>query len=370
MATRHLTRRRLLELTALSATGLTATGIGPKRAMGAQTSQAPATPIPSPLLETFADNVLSGGPPKDGIPPIDEPQFVTADDMDYLLKPEDRVFVLAYEQEVHVYPQLVLVWHEIVNDEVGGQHVSVTYCPLTGSVVAFKGRAPDGSALTLGTSGDLVNSNLLMYDRQTDSRWPQILGQAISGELKGASLEELPLVWTTWEHWKAQGIDSPVLSAETGHLRSYGQDPYGAYAGSDQGYYENDDLIFPVLHEDQRFGPKEVVVGVKVGEHRLAIPREAALAKGVWNLELAGQPLVAVRDAALETIWVFGRALEDRVVSFQLEEGNALRDQDGGSWNRVGAALEGPDGERLLTAAFYDAMWFAWYAFFPDTEVA
>ncbi len=370
VAIRHLTRRRLLELTALSATGLTATGIGPKRATGAQTSQAPATPIPSPLLETFADNVLSGGPPKDGIPAIDEPRFVTASDMDYLLKPEDWVFILAYEQEIHVYPQLVLVWHEIVNDEVGGEQLSVTYCPLTGSVVAFKGRAPDGSALTLGTSGNLVNSNLLMYDRQTDSRWPQILGQAISGELKGASLEEIPLVWTTWEHWKAQGIDAPVLSTETGHLRSYGQDPYGAYAGSDQGYYEDDDLIFPVLHEDQRFGPKEVVVGVKVGEHRLAIPREAALAKGVWNLELAGQPLVAVRDAALETIWVFGRELEDRVVSFQLEEGNALRDQDGGSWNRVGAALEGPDGERLLTAAFYDAMWFAWYAFFPDTEVA
>jgi hypothetical protein len=370
MAKQHLTRRRLLELTAVSATGLTATGIVRKRATGAQTSQAPATPIPSPLLDTFADNVLSGGPPKDGIPPIDEPRLVTVDDMDYLLKPQDRVFVLAYEQEVHVYPQLVLVWHEIVNDEVGGQQVSVTYCPLTGSVVAFKGRAPDGSPLTLGTSGNLVNSNLLMYDRHTDSQWPQILGQAISGELKGASLEEIPLVWTTWERWKAQGIDAPVLSAETGHLRSYGQDPYGAYASSNQGYYEDDDLIFPVLHEDQRFGPKEVVVGIKVGEDRLAIPKEAALEKGVWNLELGGQPLVAVRDAALETVWVFSRELGGRTFSFEFVEGSTIRDQDGGTWERVGAALEGPGGARLPAVTFYDAMWFAWYAFFPDTEVA
>lgn len=370
MAKRHFNRRRFLELTAFSATGLVAMGIARKRAAGTQTEQAPATPVPSPHPGTLADNIVSGGPPKDGIPPIDEPRFVTADDMDYLLEPQDRVFVLAYEQEVHVYPQLVLVWHEIVNDEVGGQQVSVTYCPLTGSVVAFKGRAPDGSPLTLGTSGSLVNSNLLMYDRQTNSQWPQILGQAITGTLEGTSLEEIPLVWTTWERWKAQGIDAPVLSAETGHLRSYGQDPYGAYASSDQGYYEDDDLIFSVLHEDQRFGPKEVVVGVKVGEDRLAIPKEAALEKGAWNLELASQPLVAVRDAALETIWVFSRELGDRIFSFQFVEGSSLRDQDGGSWNRVGAALEGPGGERLPAVTFYDAMWFAWYAFFPDTEVA
>lgn len=369
MNSRHLTRRRFLELTVTGVTALTASDLLPTRAVRAQAEQTPATPSPNPDLDTLADNIASGGPPKDGIPAIDKLRFVTAEEMDYLLKPEDMVFVLAYGQEFHVYPQLVLVWHEIVNDDVGGEQVSVTYCPLTGSVVAFKGRAPDGVPLTFGTSGNLVNSNLLMYDRQTDSQWPQILGQAITGPLKGTNLEEIPLVWTTWERWKAQGVDAPVLSAETGHLRSYGQDPYGSYAGSNQGYYDDPGLIFPVLHEDRRFEPKEVVVGVKVGDDRLAIPKEAALKKGAWNLTLEGQPLVALRDADLETVWVFSRQLEDHTFSFRLDEGSSLRDQDGGVWQRVGSVLEGPSGERLPAASFFDAMWFAWYAFFPGTDV-
>jgi hypothetical protein len=369
MNNQRLSRRRFLTLTGLGAAGFTVTDFARMRMTGAQSEQPPASPEAAVPLETFAENVTSGGPPKDGIPAIDEPRFVAADEMNYLLKPEDRVFVLSYQHEVRVYPQLVLVWHEIVNDTVAGEPLSVTYCPLTGSVVAFKGRAPDGTPLTFGTSGKLVNSNLLMYDRQTDSHWPQILGQAISGVLKGTTLEEIPFVWTTWERWKAQGVDAPVLSAETGHLRSYGQDPYGAYASSEQGYYEGSGLIFPVLYEDQRFGPKEVVVGVKVGEDRLAIPKETALKKGAWNLALAGQPLVAVRDPALETVWVFSRQLEGQTLSFQFDVGNPLRDQNGGAWHRVGPVLEGPSGARLPAVTFYDAMWFAWYAFFPDTEV-
>lgn len=368
MNTRHLTRRRFLELTSFGAAGFIATDLLRTRAAEAQAEQTPATATPTPDLEAFADNIMSGGPPKDGIPAVDEPRFVAAEEMDYLLKPQDRVFVLAYQEEIRIYPQLVLVWHEIVNDDVGGEQITVTYCPLTGSVVAFRGRAPDGAPLTFGTSGNLVNSNLLMYDRQTDSQWPQILGQAITGPLTGTFLEEIPLVWTTWEDWKAQGIDAPVLSAETGHLRSYGQDPYGAYAGSVQGYYEDEGLLFQVLHEDRRFEPKEVIVGVKVGEDRLAIPKDAALKKGAWNLTLGGQPLVALRDADLETVWVFSRQLGDQTFSFQPEEGSSLRDQDGGAWRRVGSVLEGPSGS-LPAATFYDAMWFAWYAFFPGTDV-
>ncbi|MGH2532287.1 MAG: DUF3179 domain-containing (seleno)protein, partial [Thermomicrobiales bacterium] len=226
-----------------------------------------------------------------------------------------------------------------------------------------------GTPLAFGTSGKLVNSNLLMYDRQTDSQWPQILGQAITGSLTGATLEEIPLVWTTWERWKAQGVDAPVLSAETGHLRSYGQDPYGSYSSANQGYYQASGLFFPVLRRDDRFGPKEVVIGVKVGADRLAIPKKVALEKGVWNLELAEHPLVAVRDGALETVWVFSRRLGDQIVEFQPADAGSLRDQDGRAWRLAGAALEGPEGEQLPVVTFYDAMWFAWYAFFPDTQV-
>ena len=201
---REFTRRRFLALSALGAAGLAAgcssTGDSPSETSGGTSGVARASG-----LDRFDEVTQSGGPGKDGIPSIDEPKFVSAGEMDALLRPDDFVFVLNYEGETRVYPQPVLVWHEIVNDEVAGEKLSVTYCPLTGSAVAFRGRSPGGEPLTFGTTGRLVNSNLLMYDRQTDSEWPQILGRAINGGMRGEGLEEIPLVWTTWNSWKERG---------------------------------------------------------------------------------------------------------------------------------------------------------------------
>lgn len=129
----------------------------------------------------------------------------------------------------------MLVWHEIVNHTVGGEPLAVTYCPLTGTVIGFTG-PPGTPELTFGTTGKLVNSNLLMYDRQTGSEWPQLLGTAISGPLKGTRLETVPLVWTTWKEWRAAHPDTRVLTTDTGALRSYGSDPYGSYPDR-SGYY-------------------------------------------------------------------------------------------------------------------------------------
>ena len=129
-------------------------------------------------LEDFTQHIQSGGPPKDGIPSIDQPKDISAAESDRFLHPKDVVFGLHYRGVIKAYPQKVLVWHEIVNDEVNGDKISVTYCPLTGSVVGFRGRSREGAILTFGTSGKLVNSNLLMYDRQTDSQWPQVFGHS------------------------------------------------------------------------------------------------------------------------------------------------------------------------------------------------
>lgn len=321
----------------------------------------------NPSLDRLKDNVVSGGPGKDGIPPIDEPKFVSAAEMDELLKPEDRVFVLNYEGETKVYPQPVLVWHEIANDEVAGEKLSITYCPLTGSVVAFKGRAPGGEPLTFGTTGRLVNSNLLMYDRATDSEWPQILGRAISGKMRGSSLKEIPLVWTTWKQWKERGLDAPVLSADTGHFRSYGTDPYGSYSSSDKGYYEDSDTFFEVLAESDRLNAKEVVVGAKVQNERHAVLKSAVLKKGVWNLDLGGVPAVAVADPALETTWIFDRRMDNATPEFRPGDNGSVLDGRGRAWTREGLKLAGPDGANLPAADFYEVMWFAWYAFYPET---
>ena len=359
----RITRRRFLKISCLGVVGF-ATGCASAGTYSPESSVA----VQTPDLEQLDEAVASGGPGKDGIPPIDEPGFVSAEEMDDLLKPKDMVFVLDYEGEIRVYPQKVLVWHEIVNDEVAGERISVTYCPLTGSVVAFKGRAPGGDPLTFGTTGRLVNSNLLMYDRQTESEWPQILGRAIDGEMKGASLEEIPLVWTTWELWKERGQkDAPVLSTKTGYIRSYGRDPYGSYSGSNRGYYDSRDTLFPVLAESNRLDPKEVVVGVKADDAQHAILKEAALKKGVWNLELGDRAVVVVADPNLEAVWVFDRQLDSETPELHSGEGNSLLDGRSGTWNRKGLALEGPEGERLPAANFYDVMWFAWYAFYPET---
>ncbi|MGH3433867.1 MAG: DUF3179 domain-containing protein [Thermocrispum sp.] len=192
-------------------------------------------------------------------------------------------------------PQLVLVWHEIVNDTVGGQPVSITYCPLTGTAIGFTG--VPGRALSFGTTGNLVNSNLLMYVRESDSEWPQILGRAISGDLKGRTLRTVPLLWTTW---RTDHPDTQVLSTDTGALRDYGTDPYGSYPNR-SGYYAGGEPTFPVQHDNDRFGPKEVVVGVRHGDQQLAIVKRSVRERGVIDTEVGGTPVRARWDPALGT---------------------------------------------------------------------
>jgi hypothetical protein len=283
-----------------------------------------ATSVPDerPTLEDLADAVASGGPGKDGIPPIDRPVFVPGGQVDFLAD-DDPVFGLVYRGEARAYPQMVLVWHEIVNDTVAGKRVAVTYCPLTGTVIGFPGES------TFGTTGNLVNSNLLMYDRQTDSEWPQLLGTAIRGPRKGEHLRTVPLVWTSWKAWRTTHPDSHVLSTETGVLRQYGNDPYGSYPRR-SGYYFKEGPHFPVWAYDDTIPPKDVVIGIRSGDATVAVHRDLVRRTRSVLVTVGGTPLNVEWDAALDTARVAGAG--DTV--------DAL-----------------------------DAMWFAWYAFHPDTEV-
>lgn len=280
-------------------------------------------------LDELARSAVSGGPPKDGIPSIDEPEFVPVGEAGFL-SDDEPVFGLIRGGEIRAYPQQVLVFHEIVNDTVGGERIAVTYCPLTGTVIGFTG-LPDRPGLTFGTTGRLVNSNLLMYDRETDSEWPQVLGIAVSGELYGQRLLTVPLMWTSWRAWRTAHPDTRVLSADTGALRDYGNDPYGSYPDS-SGYYAGGEPIFPVQHTDDRFPPKEVVIGVRSGAGQLAIPKDLVRRERSVEAEVGGTAVRAEWDAALNAA---------RVVR-----------ADGS---------DHPD--------FMDAMWFAWHAFYPRTKV-
>lgn len=309
--------------------GVAAVGGGATVVWQMLSSPEPNRAVPTEL-EGLTDAVVSGGPGKDGIPAIDRPRFVPASDADFLTG-DQPVFGLDYRGEVRAYPQLVLVWHEIVNDVVADRPLSVTYCPLTGTVVGFHG--PLGRELTFGTTGKLVNSNLLMYDRQTDSQWPQILGTAITGPLTGHRLSTVPLVWTTWNAWRSAHPNTLVLSTDTGALRQYGSDPYGSYP-RDRGYYASGDPIFPVQARDDRYPAKDVVVGVRAGDGRLAIHKGHLRRARTIETHSGGIPVRAHWDTQLDTARV-----EQHVR---------------GAWE---------------SADYLDAMWFAWYAFYPHTEV-
>lgn len=320
-------------------------------------------------LENFTQNIQSGGPPKDGIPPIDRPKYVSAADSEKFLKADEIVFGLTFQGVVKAYPQKILVWHEIVNDEIKGEKIAVTYCPLTGSAVGFRGRTRDGAMLTFGTSGKLVNSNLLMYDRQTDSQWPQILGMAIDGKNKGTVLEEIPLAWTHWSRWRRRHADTLVLSSDTGHFRSYGRDPYGSYDKLGT-YYDSRGPLFPVMAKDGRFNPKEVVVGVKANGQQMAIHKQGLRTRKVANTNLGGLPLVAFYDPDLDIVRVFVRQLNGKAANFSSEKGRIVDELTGSSWTPEGRSVEGKiSGTQLKQLTSYDVMWFAWYAFFPETQV-
>lgn len=267
--------------------------------------------------------IVSGGPPRDGIPALDTPSFVSAQSAD-LLRDEDRVLGLVHNGIAKAYPIAILSWHEIVNDEFAGEPVAVTYCPLAFSGIAYPARI-GGRPISFGTSGLLYNSNLVMYDRKTRSLWPQLMNQAVSGSLKGKTLETLPLSHTTWADWRRRHPDTLVLSTETGHRRDYSRDPYADYARSLR-------LIVPVSRESGRFAPKEPVIGLELdGQAKAYAFSELAKTPGEIRDMVAGQELTVRYDPEHQT-------------------GGAYR----------------ADGTEYPSAIAY---WFAWYAFHPDTAV-
>jgi hypothetical protein len=310
----------------------------------------PLAPEPLPLAlepEAYRPHILSGGPGKDGIPSIDRPQFVDAAAADRFLGPDDIVFGLIRNGEVRAYPHSILVWHEIVNDSVGGENISVTYCPLTATAIGFlRGET------SLGVSGNLLNSNLVMYDRATDSAWPQVLGTAIEGELTGSSLQDVRLIWTTWERWRARYPDTEVLSIRTGHIRPYGSDPYGSYTPPG-GYYISDHILFPLTHRDGRLPPKEMVTGVRTARGALSFRKSAVRAAGTLAGSVDGQHYLAAYDPELDAVHVFHNP--ERL---QIEPGRL-------SFAAAGVRLDGAP-MTLEPAAAFDAFWFAWAAFYPE----
>jgi len=326
------------------------------------------------------DEIVSGGPGKDGIPALDRPSFETVREAGKWLANEDPVAVVRIAGEVKVYPLQILIWHEIVNDVVGGVPVSVTFCPLCNSTLAFR-RVFDGRILDFGTTGLLRHSDLVMYDRQTESWWQQATGEGIVGEYAGRKLSFVPVPVLSWKEVRKQLPDALVLSRETGHRRPYGQNPYVGYdrrRGPIAGLFRGG--------TDNRLPAMERVVALEGGEHPVAIPFSLMREEQVVHLEQSGEGVVvfwaAGTASALDrervpsgrdvgSTAVFSTKLGGHDLTFQAKGEGRFQDKETGSlWSLSGDAIEGPlKGRRLDPVAHGNHFWFAWVVFRPETEV-
>jgi hypothetical protein len=328
-------------------------------------------------LEEF----VGGGPPKDGIPSIDAPEFVSIEEADRFLDRREPVAVVQVGGEVRTYPIQILIWHEIVNDEIGDEPVAVTYCPLCNSTVAFS-RVVDGEPVEFGTTGMLRNSDLVMYDRSTESWWQQITAEAVVGERTGTKLDVLPSQILSWDELQSLHPDARVLSRDTGFDREYGSNPYGGY--------DSDPDSEPFLLEgepDRSLPPKERVAAVTGTEPAVVYPFARLRREAPVNDELDGEPIVVFFDPDVASpldsplvsagrdvgaAAVFSRFADGRDLEFEPgPEAGTFRDRETDStWDMTGRATTGRlEGSRLEQVPHDDQFWFALAAFFEDAEI-
>lgn len=317
------------------------------------------------------DQIVSGGPPPDGIPSIDNPKFVSASNASsWLTDDYDSVIGISLNGDVRAYPLQIMVWHEIVNDMVGGVPVAITYCPLCYSTVAFI-RQINGATVQFGTSGKLYDNNLVMYDRLTKSLWSQIWGQAIAGNLTGYRLQRVPIDVTTWGQWKKLHPSTLVMSRQTGFDRDYGDDPYGAY------YFTNE-IFFPLSHLDQRLPPKTVVLGLTFGDVSKAYvlndpfgqASEAYTLKNFTSTlsmdSVGGKPVLIWQMG--QVVRFFDPVISGTLLTFTNANGTIIDSETNSRWNFDGAAVSGSlKGESMTRYVSQTAFWFAWAAFYPGS---
>ena len=324
------------------------------------------------------DEILSGGPPKDGIPAIDAPKFVNVEEADTWLNSVEPVVLFRVGNAARAYPLQILMWHEIVNDVVNGIPVIVTFCPLCNTAVAFDRRL-EGATLDFGTSGRLRHSNLIMYDRQTETWWQQATGEAIVGEFTGKRLALLPAMIISWEEFKSAYPEGTVLSCETGHVRDYGRNPYLGYDDIDQSPFlyrgETDGRLPPMarvvtveLDGEAVAYPYDIlervhVVNDTVGEIPIAVLWQAGTASA-----LDASTIAAGRDVG--AVNTYFRDVDGQVLTFSYQRGQIVDDQTGSGWNVLGEAISGElKGHRLRPVVHINHFWFSWAAFRPETRV-
>ncbi|MEN8238391.1 MAG: DUF3179 domain-containing protein [Actinomycetota bacterium] len=346
---------------------------------------------PSALRDVFDDafveplidprDLLIGGPPPDGIPSIDAPIFLDVAEHLEILPPTEPVIALEINGDARAYPVRALVWHEIVNDTVGGVPVVITYCPLCNSAAAFDRRVA-GAPTTFGTSGMLYHSALVMYDRATESLWTHFDGTSVIGLLTGVVLEEYPSPLLAWSDFRAAYPTGAVLDwTRTGVSRDYGRNPYAGYDDPDS----SPDLFRGNI--DGRAAAMRRVVGIAVGDEAIAYPLDLLMGRSgsVTPVTVGGQDLSifwtpgqasALDDVTLAggrdvgSVGVFKPVVEQMMLTFEYDGESFVDAETASSWSIAGDAVAGPlKGARLERVPHFDTFWFAWAAYEPTTAL-
>lgn len=343
--------------------------------------------LDDPDSDEFADplvplsEIISGGPPPDGIPPVDDPVFLSVADNLEILDPAEPVVALEINGDARAYPIRAMIWHEIVNDTVGGVPVSVTYCPLCNSAVTYR-REISGVETTFGTSGRLYASALVMYDRATESLWTHFDGKAIVGVLTGAQLEAIGSPLMAWGDFTAAYPEGQILDwNETGFRRDYGRNPYEGY---------DDDTTQPFLFRgslDDRGLAKQRVVGIALDDQAVAYDLESISVgeASATNILVADRDLVifwkAGQASALDegilqdgrdvgSVGVFSSVVDGESLTFASLGDQFVDDETGSVWIISGEAISGSlQGSRLERVEHLDTFWFSWSTYQPDTTL-
>lgn len=310
--------------------------------------------------------VRDGGPGKDGIPAVERPEFTNAAAATYL-SDNDLILGMVVGGEARAYPHRILDWHEIINESIGGKSVSIVYCPLTGTGIGWE-RVILGKETTFGVSGLLYNTNIIPYDRSTNSNWSQLLLKAVNGPAIGEKAKTYSLIETTWGSWKQMYPNTKVVSRNTGFNRDYGRYPYGDYR-TNQNF-----ILFPVARVDNRLPAKERVLGViledKLKVYSIELFREQ---NRVIEDQFKGKDLVIIGNKTANFVVAFENSLNAGKRIFTPVQNKlpvVMRDDLGNEYDIAGRVTSGPDvGKALRDVPRMMSYWFSWASFYPEIEL-
>ncbi len=326
------------------------------------------------------DEILSGGPPRDGIPSIDNPQFESVEEAQDRVAGTEPVIALEIDGDARAYPLGILTRHEIANDTVGDVPVAVTFCPLCNSALVFDRRV-DGEVYEFGVSGLLRNSDLIMWDRTTESLWQQFTGEGIIGTHAGDQLGFIPAPLVSFNEFAEAYPDGQVLMGVPG--RTYGRNPYVGYDSSTQPFLFRD--ANGPTEIDPRLGGLERVVGVIINDEAVAYPYDVISEVGAVNDTVGGEDIVvfhrfgtnsalgASEIAVAEDVGATGvyfPVVDGEILTFAVDGAEIVDEQTGSIWNLLGQATSGElEGTELEQSLSTDHFWFSWAAFYPETSI-